>query len=274
MSVLEGISRRRSSRRLGVILAASGFILLLGLKGWLGPVKGLADWTINPVGRWFGRAGAGVGGFTHLVSQIGSLSADNQRLAAENADLRTRLAEDAELRQQNDALRKQLSFGVATSQQLIPAEVEAYQPDNFRQFITIRRGSADGIKEGMAVTAEGALVGRITEVGQHDAKVFMVTDPTFRVNALDQEADSRAGGTVHGQIGSGLVMEKIAQSDSVKQGDTIITSGLGGELPKGIIIGQVESVNRSDNAVFQTAQIVSPLKFSRLELVFVLRSSS
>lgn len=95
----------------------------------------------------------------------------------------------------------------------------------------------------------------------------MLTDPTFRVNGLDQE--TRASGTVHGQIGTGLVMDKIAQSDSVKPGDTIITSGLGGDLPRGLILGQVESVQTSDNAVFQSAQLTSDLKFNKLELVFV-----
>ena len=65
------------------------------------------------------------------------------------------------------------------------------------------------------------------------------------------------------------VMDKIAQSDSIHPGDMVITSGLGGELPKGLVIGRVESVSTRDNAVFQTAQIASDLHFNKLELVFV-----
>jgi rod shape-determining protein MreC len=64
-------------------------------------------------------------------------------------------------------------------------------------------------------------------------------------------------------------MDKIPQDQAMTPGDTIITSGLGGDIPKGLIVGTVQSVNRSDNEVFQTAQLASPVKFNKLELVFV-----
>lgn len=260
--------RKRRGQRIIVIIAAGLVLVLANARGWLSPLHRLAAATISPISGVFNHSGSSVGSFFGLVGSIKDLGAENRQLAAENADLRQKLAEDAELRQQNDALRKQLSFGETAARKLIPAEVVSYQPDNFRQFITISRGKADGISVGMAVIAEGSLVGKVNEVSDHEAKVFMVTDPNFKVGGLDQ--DSRATGTVSGQLGTGLVMDKIAQNDSVKPGDTIITSGLGGELPKGIIIGRIESVDQKDNAVFQTAQIVSSLKFTRLELVFVM----
>jgi rod shape-determining protein MreC len=259
---------RRKSRR-GVMAAVTGGVLLViaGALGWLAPVKSATGYLLGGAAGSFARAGSRTGNFLATVGSIKDLSSENAQLRAEVAQLRERLSEDAELRQQNEALRKQLSFGEAAPRQLIPAEVIGYQPDNFRQFLTIGRGSKDGLKEGMAVIAEGSLVGKVAEVTATSAKVFLVTDPNFRVNGLDQE--TRATGTVRGQIGTGLLMEKIAQSETVRPGDTIISSGLGGELPRGLIIGRVESVNQHDNAVFQTARIVSSLKFPRLELVFV-----
>lgn len=262
---------RRKGRR-GVLVAVLGgaFLVAAGTQGWLAPVKTATGYLFGGAAGSFARAGSRTGNFLATVTSIRELSGENASLRAQNAEFRQRLSEDAELRQQNEALRKQLSFGEAVSRQLVPAEVIGYQPDNFRQFITIGRGSRDGLKEEMAVIAEGSLVGKITEVTATTAKVFLVTDPNFRVNGLDQE--TRATGTVRGQIGSGLIMEKIAQSDSVKPGDTVVTSGLGGELPRGIIIGRIESINQHDNAVFQTARVVSSLKFARLELVFVVTS--
>lgn len=264
--------RRKPGNRILVLVAAGLVLVVMNTRGWLSPVKRLASAIFSPAAHLFGGAGSSTGNFFSLVGDVKNLSAENRRLESENADLRQKLVEDAELRQQNDALRRQLSFGESESKQLLPAEVVSYQPDNFRQFLTVSRGSRDGLKVGMAVTAEGRqLVGTISEVSDHEAKVFLLTDPTFRVGGLDQE--SRATGTVRGQIGTGLTMEKIAQTDVVKPGDTVITSGLGGELPKGLVIGRVESVDQKDNAVFQSAQVVSELKIPKLELVFVVLGS-
>jgi len=235
--------------------------------GWLRPAESVLARVLNPVGGGFARVGARAGNYLSTIGQIRDLAADNARLEHENADLRKRLSDDAEIRQQNDVLRKQLSFTSQTPGRLIPAVVTWYQPDSFRQFITINQGQAQGLRIGMAVTAEGTLVGRISDLTDTTAKVFLVTDPNFRLSAMDQT--TRATGTIHGQIGSGLLMDKIAQTDQLAPGDTIVTSGLGGDVAKGIIIGRVESVNQQANAVFQTAQVVSALKFNRLELVFV-----
>jgi rod shape-determining protein MreC len=251
-----------------MMLMGLGLLLVFAnAKGWLGPGKTVVMALMQPAARAFGGAGSGLGSWMDTVGNLRNLASDNFRLEREVAELRQRLSEDAELRQQNEALKKQLSFSEAQPKKLIPAEVIGYQPDNFRQFITVRQGSQHGIAVGMAVISEGSLVGKVSDVTATTAKVFLVTDPNFRVNGMAQEG--RALGTVRGQIGSGFIMEKIAQNESIKPGETIVTSGLGGEVPKGLIIGRVESVNQRDNAVFQSAQLTSSIKFSRLELVFV-----
>jgi rod shape-determining protein MreC len=257
----------RPARRVIALVVAGSALAAAGWLGWLSPLRSVADYTIFPIAAGFARAGAGAGRFLALVGGVRDLAATNNRLEAEVAALRTRLSQDAELRLENETLRRQLNFNQAGSGQLVAARVVSYQPDNLRQYLTINRGTRDGLKAGQAVVAEGSLVGKISEVSLASAKVFLITDPEFKVGGLDQE--TRATGTVKGQIGSGVVMDKIAQSDQVKPGDTIITSGLGGEFPKGIIIGRVESVNTQGNAVFQSAQIASGLRLPKLEVVFV-----
>ncbi len=258
--------RRRGQRLVITVLASCLILIWANRLGLLSPVKAVGGALFAPIGRLFSGAGSGVGTFFGNIANIRTLDDENARLSHEVADLRRRLSEDGELRLQNDALRKQLNFTGDKNQQLIPAQVVAYQPDNYRQFLVINRGSADGLKEGMAVVSEGFLVGKITEVNLKSAKVFLLIDPTFRVNGIDQE--TRASGTVRGQIGTGLVMDKIAQNETIKSGDTVITSGLGGDVPRGLVIGRVESVLARDNAVFQSATIASDLHFNKLELVF------
>ncbi|MBW3537970.1 rod shape-determining protein MreC [Candidatus Parcubacteria bacterium] len=261
--------RKRPGRIILIMLGLALVLVLVNARGWLRPVSGAAGRALNPVGGFLSGGGSGTGELISLIGSVKDLAARNARLEREVAGLRQRLAEDTELKVQNEVLRKQLQFSEAQPRELIPAQVIAYQPDNFRGFITIGRGRRDNVKAGMAVVLEGSLVGRVSEAAETTAKVWLLTDPDFKVSGLDQS--SRATGTVRGQIGSGLVMDKIPQDQAVKPGDVIITSGLGGEVPKGLVIGQVESVNQKDNAVFQTAQLVSDIKFGRLELVFVVQ---
>jgi rod shape-determining protein MreC len=266
--------RKRPARKILALLGLGAVLVLAGGRGWISPLERMTSFWFAPVGAQFGKVGRTIGDNWRVVTTARQLADENRRLGLEVAQLRQRLVEDVELRQQNEVLREQLGFVETVGGELLPAQVIAYQPDNFRQFLTIGRGSKGGVKEGMAVVAEGSLVGKISEVTDNTAKVFLVIDPNFRVNGLDQDSPQRATGTVRGQVGAGLLMDRIPQDQAVKPGDTVITSGLAGEVAKGLVIGRVESVNQQSNAVFQTAQLVSPLKFHRLELVFVVKTAS
>lgn len=263
--------RNRASRQIGGLVAVVVLVIALGAVGRVGWLRSVFGYVTTPISHDLRGVSSGIGSTFTTVTQARHLAADNAHLEAQMASLRQQISNDAEIRQENAALKRQLQFNQAPSAKLIPAEVIAYEPDNFRQFLTIGRGHNDGIATGMAVEADGVLVGQIQSTSATTAEVFLVTDPDFRINGLDQT--TRATGTVQGQLGNGLAMTKIAQSDQVSPGDTIITSGLGGAITKGIIIGRIGSVDQSDNQVFQTAQISSDLKISKLELVFVVASA-
>jgi rod shape-determining protein MreC len=260
--------RKGVNRRLMGLVAVAILLLLLNSFGFLKPATNVLAAISVPAERLFGGWGAGAGGFFDTLGRVNQLSAENQRLKSQVADLQQKLSSDTELAAQNAELRKQLNLGDIRPESLIAAEVLSYQPDNFRQFLTIGRGSKDGIQTGMAVVSQGSLVGIVKDVAPTTAKVFLVVDPNFKVAAIDQSQDSRPSGTIHGVLGGGLVMDKIAQNENIKTGDTIITSGLGGDVTKGIIIGRVQSVDRRDNGVFQSAEVSTDIPFQRLEIVY------
>jgi rod shape-determining protein MreC len=263
------VVRGRSTYRILGIVILGALLVFANSRGWLKPVKDAAGSVVNPVSGVFVAAGQSTGNFFHLLFAVKQIAADNTKLTDQVAELRQRLSEDAEMRRENEELRAQFNLPDSAKRTLLPANVVSYQPDNVRQYMTINRGSKDGLRDGLAVISGGSLVGKLSDVTRTSAKVFLVTDPSFKVSAIDQDSTNRAAGTVTGHLGSGLIMDKIAQTDGVKQGDTVITSGLGGELPKGILIGQVQGVYQQDNAVFQSAQLISDVKFNRLEMVFV-----
>lgn len=263
--------RRPKQKGIIITLAITLGLLVTSRLGFLRPVNLVLDYATAPIRASFRALGSGLGGLGSNITGIRHLQADNARLREQVDQLKQLASQDTEIRHQNDILRAQLQIGGAANQHLVAADVIGYQPDNFRQFLTIARGSNDGLAVGMAVVANGQLVGQISSVNRTTAKVFIVTDPNFKVDAIDQT--TRADGTVQGQLGTGLTMDKIAQNASVSPGDTIITSGLGGDLPKGLIIGQIQSVNQKANQVFQSAQLNSDLDVTKLELVFVVRGS-
>jgi len=248
-------------------VGAGGLLTLVGFLGWLGPLRWVYDHTVTPVVTGLTRAGSTTSEALANLGHIQNLAADNQRLTRENADLRQRLAADAETRRDNELLRTQLGLEVAGAARQVSAEVVAFQPDSYRQFVTINKGSHDGLKPGMAAMSEGVLVGTLSDVQSGTAKIMLVTDPEFKLAAKDQ--DSGADGILQGQLGSGLTMDKIGQDVSVKPGDTVTTSGLGGLVPAGLFIGQIQAVDVHKNVIFQSAQISSPFKANKLRFVFV-----
>jgi rod shape-determining protein MreC len=113
-------------------------------------------------------------------------------------------------------------------------------------------------------------VGRVTEANLHSSKILLITDPSSSVNAVIQE--SRATGVVQGKATEGLTMRYIQQTEEVSPGDLVLTSGLGGNFPTRLIIGQVTAVRKKDVELFQEAEVRPAVEFRRLEMVMILTS--
>ena len=265
------MNRSIANRRIIIIIFAAAAITLFGVLGRLGPLRWVYDQTVVPMSRGLSAAGSNTGEALSNLTNVHNLSSNLAATERENADLKQRLAADAETRRDNEILRRQLGLNVAGTPPQVAAEVVAFQPDSYRQFVTINKGTREGIKKGQGVMSEGALIGVVSDAQATTAKVALVTDPEFRLTAKDQ--DGNATGVVSGQLGSGLVMEKIGQTDVIMPGDTITSAGFGGGVPAGLLIGQVQSVNTTNNAIFQSARLATPLKINRLRFVFVVQGS-
>lgn len=243
-------------------------LTLLQTVGFLRPLQIVADQVLLPLRQVTSGITSTLSRQVTTLGSLGSLANENSRLDTQVKDLKKQLASMREVSHENDLLRAQLGFNSRQSLQLAPARVVGYSPDNIRKSLTIDVGKSSGVTKGMAVVSNGALVGTIDEVADFSAKVFLLSDVDFRIRALGQ--DGRANGIVAGQIGSGYSMDKIAQGEKIAKGETVITAG-SDIIPKGIIIGTVESVETSDDAVFQVANIRPAIDLSKLELVFVVK---
>jgi rod shape-determining protein MreC len=152
------------------------------------------------------------------------------------------------------------------------ANVISGDPSPYARYITINVGRVNGISKGMPVVGGGfALVGRIGQVNETSSEVELLVDSNSYVNAL--LVGSRATGVVAGQSDGSLHLINVAQTEEVKPGDLIVTSGLGGKLPRLLTIGQVDRVISTDAQLFKEALVRPAIDFNRIEVVLVITAA-
>ncbi len=249
-----------------IVCAIALVIIIMKLTGVIWPFRLVSDQVGNPLGAGIIRVRNTISDQYKFLTSITALNKENKDLRVEDLSLRQQLSALKEAARENDLLRAQLNFNSRLNFELTPARVVSVDPDNTRRFITIDQGKSSNIKKGQAVMSSGVLIGTIDEINDFSSKVFLVNDPEFRIRAVGQ--DGRAQGIIRGQIGQGYVFEKVAQGETLSQGEQIITAG-SGLVPQGILIGSVEAVSRADNAIFQSASVKPLVDLNSLELVFV-----
>jgi rod shape-determining protein MreC len=110
----------------------------------------------------------------------------------------------------------------------------------------------------------------VEETYANMAKVVLLTDSESVINVRDSETEAK--GVVRGKFGLGLVLEMVSQDDTLNAGDSVITSGLGGDLPKGLLVGKIQESKASLDRIFQEAIVITPIKYSNLDVVFVIKN--
>lgn len=254
-----------------LFLSLAVLSLVLDRANRLEPVKDLVAQITTPVQEALTTA-------TNRLTEVRQLFIDMETCRAQNEELQTLLdqliIENVRLREaeiENVTLREQLNFKQANpSFELLSAQVIGRDPSNLANYLVIDRGAEEGVGTGMPVLTDRGLVGRVTEIASHASKVLLITDPSSSVNALVQ--DTRATGVVQGKLGQELVMRYVQQTEEIKPGDLVLTSGLGGNFPTRLIIGQVTEVHKTDVELFQEAVVRPSADFGRAEMVMVLTS--
>ncbi len=192
---------------------------------------------------------------------------ENVRLREEIQALETRLRELEETHLENQRLKSLLDLRSRQAFRVMPAEVVGKDATNWFHTVLIDRGSRHGIERHRAVIAAGGLVGQVVEVAPSSARVQLITDPVSSVGVLLQS--SRVTGLLVGAQFGQLRVRYLPIRAEVRAGEPVITSGLGGVYPKGIVVGEIVAVDRQSGALFQEATVAPSVDFSRLEEVLV-----
>lgn len=207
----------------------------------------------SPVALFFSESSNKFSHFFSGIFSLGKLQKENATLKDQVNALQAEVAQLSEAKKENEQLRNDLGFKVANKFTYEATEVIAFDPASLRGTVIINKGTKSGLKRGMAAISEGFLVGKIIDVTENTSKVQLVTDPESAIPVTLQGINTN--GIAKGEIGFGLTMEKIPQGEQIKAGDLVISSGLGGELPKGLILGKVEKVTSQENSLFVNAEV-------------------
>ena len=240
------------TQRHGVV--AFAFFLLVGLLMRQAPLSVRASIVSSALGTVFYPAQV----IISSVNSVRSVTAENQHLKEENARLRQETYYASEGLQELARLHTLVRFDDKWDYPIVTARVVGHNPGRFLTTLVINRGTSHGVKENMPVFSMNGLVGKITKAS---------FDPNLKLSVLERK--SRVVGFLESVDGH-LLTAMIPSHAGVKEGDTLITSGLGGIFPKGIPVGTVKAVRKSDLDVMRQMDVAPFQEFSSLEEVFVM----
>ena len=256
--------------RLFTVFVLVSLVAILDMTGSLGFLK-------DGFFRVFSAATQSVGQVTTGVKNTFSTLASIRKLVHENAEglqkIQALTFENARLRSsqnENISLRRALTLKQQSQLSLMAVEVLTLDPTGFSQTVTLDKGQDSGVAVGMpVVVAPGILVAKITKVYPTSSEATLVTDPDVAVNA--EVVDSGAKGLIRGEHGLTLALDLLTQNDLIKTGDQVITSGLSGDFPRGLLIGSIAAVRSQNTDLFQKAYVSSAADLRNLRFVYVVK---
>jgi len=253
---------------LGGLITAIILLIFLNFLGWIEWPKKIFLKAVVPILKPFEIAGKKTSGAINILFNIKSIVQENSRLHRENQELILKISGLTEMTQENKILRQQLQIDPPLESKMVQANLIGFDPGNVGQYFLIGEGSEGGVKENQGVIMPGGfLVGKVVETKNNFSKVMELTDSDSSIFALTQE--TRVGGVVRGDHGVGLILGMIPPEKEIKPQELIISSGLDGFIPKGLVIGQVDAKISTESEVFQRFKIKPAVNYNEIETIFV-----
>jgi rod shape-determining protein MreC len=221
------------------------------------PVQKAATLVVKTVQGTFQR-------YVFLVN----LEKENRMLKQKIAGLQEENRQMREMKLANERLRHLLQFREKNSPSMIGAEVIGRDPSSWFRAVTIDKGDRDGVEKGMAVISPTGVIGQILKTAPHYATVLLLTDYNSAIDSIVQR--TRAKAIVEGKGENRCQLKYLRRAEEVAVGDVVVTSGLSGNFPKGLMLGEIKKVDKKGYGVFQYAELVPSVDLTQLEEVFVI----
>jgi rod shape-determining protein MreC len=209
----------------------------------------------------------GASGLVHDYFDLVGVRKQNVELRKQLAELQSERARLVELQVENHHLGDLLELKEALGTSAIAANVIGSDATGLSRSLVLGEGSNSDLRRDMPVVSTEGVVGRLIAVSPGASRVLLIDDHNSALDAFDQR--SRARGIVAGVIDDGLTMKYVDRSEDIKPGDTIVTSGMDGVFPRGLLVGQVARVSQEGPGLFLNVDVKAAVDFRRLEQVLI-----
>lgn len=225
-------------------------------------------WMLAPVQSFESAFSGGTSGFFRDYFALVGVREQNLRLKQEVAQLESQHAQMVELEVRNRHLSELLDLRDALGMKEAVADVIGSDATGVSRTLILSSGSDEGLRRGMAVISTEGVVGKVVALASNASRVLLISDHNSALDAFDQR--SRARGIIAGVIEAGLTMKYVDRSEDVKPGDAVVTSGMDGIFPRGLLVGQVARVSQVGPGLFLNVEVKPAVDFRKLEQVMIL----
>lgn len=270
-----GTKDSRAGLKLVAILVAVSLVIITiySREGSSGPIH-LVRSAVQTLATPFRIAGSQLSrpfdALGTIVSNATATSESLSELQEENSALIQQLAQFNEYKLENDRLNAILSLSNSYSLQGVAARVIARSDDEWSDTLTIDKGSNDGVVIDMPVTSGSAVIGQVTAVSATSSTVRLLSDPSMQISVMLQ--NSRATGILTGSLDGSLHLLYITSDVEVSLGDLVVTSGLGGVYPKGLLVGRVVATSSVASGQYRDITVQAEPQVDNYEEVLVVFS--
>lgn len=264
-----------------ILPLAISIMLILLPPAMTGGIRMFAAAPLRPVGEARRMLAANVNALLHPSSseREAALAEENERLRREAAALRVQISDAREaLARYGDFRENRRRCGLPETDVVGAAVIFKGGTGPVRRVIYIDRGYTDGLREGMPVVCGEALLGVINAVGPAMSEVVVLGDPRLKVRAYvispqsgpSAPPDDRSAGLLVGAAGASLRLQFVWRQVNVARDDLVFTSGYDRRLPRGLLIGRVNSVGQQRDDLHHLIEVAPAFDFERVDQVLVL----
>jgi rod shape-determining protein MreC len=222
---------------------------------------------LRPIDGALSRVSESAQSIVNNYRELVHVREENARLRAELAKVTSDRARLAELEVENQHLGELLELRDVLGLKAVAANVIGSDATGLSHTLILSSGSSEGLRAGMAVLSNQGVVGKIIATSPHASRVLLIDDHNSALDGFDQR--SRTRGIVAGLVDDGVILKYVDRSQDLRAGDAIVTSGLDGIFPRGLLVGWIKSVHREGPGLFLSIGINPGVDFRSLEQVLV-----